>query len=105
MAKKAAKSIALKDLTVAVEKAIRLEKNKIVPDTISHTHPGIIFGMRMEGGTTLEEAHAVAERITKSVVSTAKSVGFPDLTPSVLIHNKLITVGFIGPTQVFSANE
>ncbi len=105
VASKAAKSISLKELSVAVEKAIRVDKDRLVPGTISQIHPGVIFGRQLNSNITLEEANEVAERITKSVSSAAKAAGLNELTPAVLINNKLITVGFIGPTQVFSANE
>lgn len=96
MAKKKARRVSVAQLRSAVDKAAKAATS--VPLQASfQARPGIIYGRMLRAEAKLNDARAVAQKITNSVAGAAKQAGISKPAPAVLIDKKGILVGFVGP--------
>ena len=91
--------IAAKDISTAVDQAVKLaaEKHKEKFGPEFHIGPGTIMGRYLlESGTALKQAEQIANEITQHVngPEAARAAVAPRFEPAVLIRNGLILCGF-----------
>jgi len=96
-------ALAVKDLSQAVEKAVRLvsDKHKVKFSPEFHVGPSIMGRQFLQGeigtGQAEQIATEITQHLTQGVTTGAGFANFP-FEPTVLVRNRLILCGFLpGP--------